>query len=95
MLIGTILTVILLISAGLVAYFLMLTPNAINGRGDSPDLTLEAAASSPMTLTIMTWAAVVFTPIMLAYTVWTYWVFRRRLSVEHMPVREQAGAGAH
>ena len=78
-----------------VAYFLMLTPNAINGRGDSPDLTLEAAASSPMTLTIMTWAAVVFTPIMLAYTVWTYWVFRRRLSVEHMPVREQAGAGAH
>ena len=78
-----------------VAYFLMLTPNAINGRGDSPDLTLEAAASSPMTLEIMTWAAVVFTPIMIGYTVWTYWVFRRRLRVEHMPEHEPAGAGAH
>mgnify|MGYP002714352016 CR=1 FL=1 len=77
-----------------VSYFLMLTPNAINGRGDSPDLTLEAAASSPMTLTIMTWAAVVFTPIMLAYTAWTYWVFRRRLSVEHLPARPAVDAGA-
>ncbi|MGO4132410.1 cytochrome d ubiquinol oxidase subunit II [Janibacter sp. RAF20_2_2] len=77
-----------------VSYFLMLTPNAINGRGDSPDLTLEAAASSPMTLEIMTWAAVVFTPIMLAYTAWTYWVFRRRLSVEHLPARPAVDAGA-
>lgn len=68
-----------------VGYFLMLFPNAINGRGSAPDLTLAAAASSPLTLTIMTWAAVVFTPIMLGYTVWSYWVFRRRLSVEHMP----------
>ncbi len=68
-----------------VTYFLMLFPNAINGRGTSPDLTLEAAASSPLTLEIMTWAAVIFTPIMLGYTVWSYWIFRRRLSVEHMP----------
>lgn len=73
-----------------VSYFLMLFPNAINGRGSGPALTLDAAASSPLTLTIMTWAAVVFTPIMLGYTVWTYWVFRRRLSVEHMPTRAKA-----
>lgn len=73
-----------------VSYFLMLFPNAINGRGTSPSLTLDAAASSPLTLTIMTWAAVVFTPIMLGYTVWTYWVFRRRLSVEHMPALAEA-----
>ena len=43
---------------------------------------------------IMTWAAVVFTPIMLAYTAWTYWVFRRRLSVEHLPARPAVDAGA-
>lgn len=73
-----------------VSYFVMLFPNAINGRGSSPDLTLEAAASSPLTLTIMTWAAVVFTPIMIGYTVWTYWVFRRRLAVEHMPALTEA-----
>ena len=73
-----------------VSYFLMLFPNAINGRGTSPDLTLDAAASSPMTLTIMTWAAVVFTPIMLGYTVWSYWIFRRRLAVEHIPAPAEA-----
>ena len=73
------------IALTVVAYFLMLFPNAINGRGDSPDLTLSAAASSPLTLQIMTWAAVVFTPIMLGYTAWTYWVFRRRLSVDDLP----------
>ncbi|WP_277453076.1 cytochrome d ubiquinol oxidase subunit II [Janibacter sp. DB-40] len=67
-----------------VGYFLMLSPNAINGRDGGPALTLEAAASSSLTLTIMTWAAVVFTPIMLGYTVWSYWIFRRRLSVDHM-----------
>lgn len=78
------------IALTVVSYFLMLFPNAINGRGSSPDLTLEAAASSPMTLTIMTWAAVVFTPIMLGYTVWSYWVFRRRLAVEHIPAPAKA-----
>ena len=78
------------IALTVVSYFLMLFPNAINGRGSSPDLTLEAAASSPMTLTIMTWAAVVFTPIMLGYTVWSYWVFRRRLAVEHIPAPAEA-----
>lgn len=68
-----------------VTFFLMLFPNAINARGDGPALTLDAAASSPLTLQIMTWAAVIFTPIVIAYTVWNYWVFRRRLAVEHLP----------
>ncbi|MGO1166327.1 MAG: cytochrome d ubiquinol oxidase subunit II [Janibacter sp.] len=78
------------ISMTVVGYFLMLFPHAINGRGSSTDLTLEAAASSPLTLTIMTWAAVIFTPIMIGYTVWSYWIFRRRLSVEHMPALQDA-----
>ena len=78
------------IAGTVIGYFLILFPNAINGRGSSPDLTLEAAASSPMTLTIMTWAAVVFTPIMIGYTVWSYWIFRRRLSPEHMPQPAEA-----
>ena len=33
----------------------------------------------------MTWVAVCFTPIVLVYQAWTYWVFRRRLRVEHIP----------
>ena len=30
----------------------------------------------------MTWVAVIFTPIVLLYQGWTYWVFRHRVSVE-------------
>lgn len=79
--VGTTLT----IGLAVVTYFLMLFPNAINGRGDDPALTLDAAASSPMTLKIMTGAALVFTPIALAYTAWNYWVFRKRISTAHIP----------
>ena len=49
------------------------------------DLTLAAASSTPKTLTIMTWAAVVFTPIVLLYQGWTYWVVRKRIGVHHIP----------
>lgn len=43
-------------------------------------LTVHNASSSHYTLTVMTWVAVIFTPIVLAYQAWTYWVFRRRLT---------------
>ena len=43
------------------------------------------AASSHTTLVVMTWVAAIFTPIVLAYQAWTYWVFRRRLSEASMP----------
>jgi cytochrome d ubiquinol oxidase subunit II len=33
----------------------------------------------------MTVVAVIFTPIVLLYQGWTYWVFRKRISVHHMP----------
>jgi cytochrome d ubiquinol oxidase subunit II len=50
----------------------------------NPDysLTIYNAASSPYTLTVMTIAALVLTPIVLAYQIWTYWVFRRRVTAE-------------
>jgi cytochrome d ubiquinol oxidase subunit II len=38
-----------------------------------------------MTLGIMTWAAVIFVPILLAYQAWSYWVFRKRISVKNIP----------
>jgi cytochrome bd ubiquinol oxidase subunit II len=43
-------------------------------------LTVHNASSSPYTLRVMTWVAVVFTPVVLAYQAWTYWVFRRRVA---------------
>jgi cytochrome d ubiquinol oxidase subunit II len=48
-------------------------------------LTTENAASTPYTLRIMTWVAVVFTPIVLLYQSYTYWVFRRRLTRDDIP----------
>ncbi|MEV5710970.1 cytochrome d ubiquinol oxidase subunit II [Actinoallomurus sp. NPDC052274] len=48
-------------------------------------LTTTNAASSPYTLKIMTIAAVVFTPLVVLYQGWTYWVFRRRIHASHIP----------
>ncbi|MFT4263249.1 MAG: cytochrome d ubiquinol oxidase subunit II [Nocardioides sp.] len=53
----------------------------------SPDfsLTVDNASATPYTLKVMTWVALVFTPLVLAYQAWTYWVFRHRVSVDHIP----------
>jgi cytochrome d ubiquinol oxidase subunit II len=48
-------------------------------------LTVSNASSTPYTLKIMTWVALVFTPIVLLYQGWTYWVFRKRLGVADIP----------
>lgn len=48
-------------------------------------LNILTAAASPTTLTIMTWAAVVFVPVVLAYQGWSYWVFSKRISVKNIP----------
>lgn len=72
------------IAMAVTTYFVMLFPNAMNGS-EGVDLTLAGAASSPLTLKIMTWAAVAFTPIALLYTAWNYWVFRKRISTHHIP----------
>ena len=33
----------------------------------------------------MTVVAAIFTPIVLVYQGWTYWVFRKRIAVHHIP----------
>jgi cytochrome d ubiquinol oxidase subunit II len=61
-------------------------------------LTTTNASSTPYTLTIMTWVAVVFTPIVLVYQSWTFWVFRRRIGSADIPAASGlpvAGTGTH
>ena len=56
-------------------------------------LTIENASSTDYTLTIMTWAAVIFLPLVLAYQAWTYWIFRKR--VTRSRIEKAAEVAAH
>jgi cytochrome d ubiquinol oxidase subunit II len=61
--------------------FVDLYPSVLPSTVDpSYSLTVTNAASTPYTLTIMTWAAVAFLPLVLLYQGWTYWVFRKRIT---------------
>lgn len=80
--VGTFLTIALAV-AGL---FLALFPDVMPSTTDAAySLTTTNAAATAYTLKVMTWVAVVFTPIVLGYQAWTYWVFRKRLAVHHIP----------
>jgi cytochrome d ubiquinol oxidase subunit II len=50
----------------------------------NPDwsLTIYTASSSDYTLKTMTIVALIFIPIVLAYQIWTYWIFRKRITAE-------------
>ncbi|PPH78034.1 cytochrome d ubiquinol oxidase subunit II [Rathayibacter sp. AY1D9] len=49
-------------------------------------LTIENASSTPYTLAVMSWTALVFVPLIVGYQAWTYWIFRKRISRAHIPV---------
>jgi cytochrome d ubiquinol oxidase subunit II len=57
-------------------------------------LTTSNASATGYTLEIMTWVAVIFTPIVLIYQGWTYWIFRRRIGTHHIPASTPSTAGA-
>ncbi|GAA1271099.1 cytochrome d ubiquinol oxidase subunit II [Kitasatospora nipponensis] len=75
--------------------FLALFPDVMPSTLDPAySLTVTNAASSPYTLKLMTVVAAVFTPLVLLYQGWTYWVFRKRIGVQHIPAAEHAPAPA-
>jgi cytochrome d ubiquinol oxidase subunit II len=74
------------IALTLAALFAALYPNLLPSTLDPADsLTVAGAAASPYSLKIMTWAAGLFTPVVLLYQGWTYWVFRKRVTVANPP----------
>jgi cytochrome d ubiquinol oxidase subunit II len=78
-----------------VTLFGSLYPDVLPSSTDPAySLTTTNAASTPYTLTIMTWVAVVFTPIVLAYQAWTFWVFRRRVRPSDIPAAAGLAARA-
>ncbi|MFT4125466.1 MAG: cytochrome d ubiquinol oxidase subunit II, partial [Gordonia sp. (in: high G+C Gram-positive bacteria)] len=74
-------------SAGTVAtLFAALFPDVLPSTTDDAfSLTIANTASSDYTLTVMTWAALIVTPVVIGYQAWSYWVFRKRISVEQIP----------
>ena len=74
------------IGAAVAALFLALFPDVMPSTTNAAySLTTTNASSTAYTLTIMTWVAAIFTPIVLVYTSWTYWTFRRRIGTQHIP----------
>ena len=53
-------------------------------------LTIWDAPSSHLTLTVMFWAAVIFVPIVLSYTIWCYWRMWGRVTVEEIDARSHS-----
>ncbi len=83
------------IGLAVVALFGMLFPYVMpNVLGGDPALTTTNASSTDYTLTIMTWVAVVFVPIVLGYQAWSYWVFRKRLSAHDIADPEKGSLDA-
>lgn len=74
----------LTIVLALVVLFSTMYPNVmLSSLNPDWSLTIYNAASSTRTLQIMTVVAFILVPIVLAYQVWNYWIFRRR--VEEKP----------
>jgi cytochrome d ubiquinol oxidase subunit II len=89
--IGTALTIALAV----VALFLHLYPNVMPSSTNSAfNLTITNASSTDLTLTIMTIVAVIFTPLVLLYQGWTYWIFRKRISADRVPDPSETAATA-
>ncbi len=73
------------IVASVAMLFLTLFPNVMPSTLDADwSLTVTNASSSAYTLKIMTWLAVIATPVVLLYQGWTYWVFRKRIGIQHL-----------
>jgi cytochrome d ubiquinol oxidase subunit II len=78
------------IGAAVFGLFAALFPDVMPASNDPANsLTIANASSTPYTLTVMSWTALVFLPLILAYQGWTYWVFRKRVT------RQTIDAAAH
>jgi cytochrome d ubiquinol oxidase subunit II len=81
-------------SAGTIATFVSTLFFALYPRvmpsslGAQFDLTITNASSTDYTLKVMTFVAVIMTPLVLIYQGWTYWVFRKRVSASQIPNAE-------
>lgn len=69
-----------ILTAGFSMFPFIMPSNSI----PASSLTVWDAPSSHLTLTVMFWAAMIFVPLILAYTTWTYRAMWGRVTVEHI-----------
>ncbi|WP_459477651.1 cytochrome d ubiquinol oxidase subunit II [Clostridium saccharoperbutylacetonicum] len=73
------------IGLGVAALFAGLFPRVmVSSIKPEYNLTIANASSSMNTLTLMTKVAIIFVPIVLAYQIWTYWIFRKRVTAKDL-----------
>jgi cytochrome d ubiquinol oxidase subunit II len=76
----------LAIGLAVAGLFLELFPNVMpSATSAAYNLTTSNASSTHYTLVVMTIVAAIFTPLVLCYQAWSYWIFRKRISVDHIP----------
>lgn len=68
------------------SFFIALFPNVMISTTDvANNITIYEAASGAYSLKVMTIVALTMVPIVLAYTIWSYYIFRKRVShKEHL-----------
>lgn len=65
-----------------VLLFIGLFPRVmISSYGAKYDLLIKNATSSPYTLNLMSMIALTLIPIIIAYTIWAYYIFRKRIKL--------------
>ena len=76
----------LFLVAGVFTIFAALYPNVLPSTlNPAWSLTVENAASSDYTLTVISWVSLFGLPLVVLYQGWTYWVFRKRITAESIP----------
>ncbi|AWB86624.1 cytochrome d ubiquinol oxidase subunit II [Mycetocola zhujimingii] len=85
----------LTITFAVLTLFASLFPDVMPASNDPANsLTIENASSSPYTLQVMSWTALIALPLILAYQAWTYWVFRKRVTRGHIEAVEHSDVPA-
>jgi cytochrome d ubiquinol oxidase subunit II len=73
-----------------VALFVDLHPRVmVSSTNAAFDLTVDNTAAGHYSLKVMTVIAIVLVPVVLAYTAWTYYVFRQRITPADIGVPQQ------
>jgi cytochrome d ubiquinol oxidase subunit II len=80
-------TILMVVGTGVIGLFPNLIPSSID---TNYSLTIYNSSSSLYTLKIMTVVAFIFVPIVIAYKIWVYRIFRAPVTAEDVLEDSQA-----